>query len=404
MPTLRQIFLRHIAQTSPSPLAFEIERAEGMYLYDTSGKRYMDLIAGIGVSALGHRHERVMQAIERQLKRYLHTTVYGEFVLEPQVAFAERLSQHLPPSLSTVYYCNSGAEAVDGAMKLAKRATGRPHVIACRRAYHGSTQATTALMEPTTYSRGYFPLLPGVRHIDFNREESLERIDENTACVIIEPVQAEAGVRLPAEDEQGEGNFLQKVRQRCDETGALLVFDEVQTGFGRCGKLFALERFGVIPDILALAKGFGGGLPLGAFIASPELMKCLSNNPILGHLTTFGGHPLSCAAGLATLEVLLESELIEQAESKALRFRKQLSGLPQLREIRHAGLLMALEFDSPDHMQALTQHCLKNGLITDWFLFDEHSLRIAPPLIITETQIDEACAIIQDFAPEGSTS
>ncbi len=391
MPSHRALFLRHIAQTGPSPLAFEIERAEGMYLYDTSGKRYMDLIAGIGVSALGHRHERVMQAIEQQMKRYLHTTVYGEFVLEPQVAFAERLSQQLPPSLSSVYYCNSGAEAVDGAMKLAKRATGRPEVVACRRAYHGSTQATTALMEPTTYSRGYFPLLPGVRHMEFNDEKTLEVIDENTACVIVEPVQAEAGVRLP------ENRFLQKLRQRCDKAGALLVFDEVQTGFGRCGELFALRRFKVTPDILALAKGFGGGLPLGAFIASPDLMKHLSNNPILGHLTTFGGHPLSCAAGLATLEVLLESDLIQQVEAKAQRFTKQLSKLPRLREIRQAGLLIALEFDSPDYMQALTQHCLKNGLITDWFLFDEHSLRIAPPLIISEEEIDEACAIISAF-------
>ncbi len=389
MPTLRQLFLQHIAKTSPQPLAFEISKAEGMYLYDTSGKRYMDLIAGIGVSCLGHRHPRVLKAIQRQLNRYLHTTVYGEFVLEPQVAFAERLSRQLPPSLQVIYYTNSGAEAIEGAMKLAKRATGRPKVVACRRAYHGSTQATTALMEPTAYSRGYFPLLPGIHHMDFNENGELEVIDSQTACVIVEPVQAEAGVRLPAND------FLQRLRKRCNETGALLVFDEVQTGFGRCGSLFAFQQWGVVPDILALAKGLGGGLPLGAFIASAELMQTLSKNPALGHLTTFGGHPLSCAAGLATLDTLLEEQLIENVENKARAFINQLESHPAVCEIRHAGLLIAVNFASAKAMQNLTRYCLQNGLITDWFLFDDRSLRIAPPLIISSEQIEEACSILK---------
>ncbi len=388
MPTLRQVFLRNLAQTSPAPLAFEIDHAEGMYLYDRSGKRYMDLIAGIGVSALGHRHPRVLQAIRDQMDRYLHTMVYGEFILEPQVAFAERLSQLLPPSLNVIYYVNSGAEAVEGAMKLAKRATGRPKVVACRKAYHGSTQAATALMEPTTFSRGYFPLLPGVRHIDFNETGDLGLIDEQTACVVVEPVQAEAGVRLPAND------FLKQLRKRCDETGTLLVFDEVQTGFGRCGSLFAFERWGVVPDILVLAKSLGGGLPLGAFIASSDLMSTLSKNPTLGHLTTFGGHPLSCAAGLATLNVLLSEQLIETVEAKSLRFVETLRSHELVCEIRAAGLLIAVSFASPPIMQKVTDYCLKHGLITDWFLFDDCSLRIAPPLIIKETEIDAACEIV----------
>lgn len=388
MPTLRQLFLRHLAKTSSKPLAFEIDHAEGMYLYDTSGKRYMDLIAGIGVSCLGHRHPRVMQALERQMQRYLHTMVYGEFILEPQVAFAERLSRLLPSPLDVVYYTNSGAEAVDGAIKLAKLATGRPDVVACRYAYHGSTQATTALMEPTTYSKGYFPLLPGVKHIDFNKGSDLEAIDAHTACVVVEPVQAEAGVRLPA------NGFLQQLRKRCNETGALLIFDEVQTGFGRCGSLFALQRWEITPDILCLAKSMGGGLPLGAFIASAEQMSLLSTSPPLGHLTTFGGHPLSCAAGLATLQVLLEEQLVKQVEPKAQRFIKNLSGHRLLQEIRGAGLLLALHFESPTAMQSVTNYCLEHGLITDWFLFDSHSLRIAPPLIIEEEQIDQACEII----------
>ncbi len=349
----------------------------------------MDLIAGIGVSCLGHRHPRVLEAIQHQLNRYLHTTVYGEFILEPQVAFAERLTQQLPSSLSVVYYANSGAEAIEGAMKLAKRATGRPNIVACRQAYHGSTQATTALMNPTTYSRGYFPLLPGIHHIDFNTDGSLECIDQHTACVVVEPVQAEAGVRLPAND------FLLRLRKRCDETGALLVFDEVQTGFGRCGSLFAFQQWNVVPDILVLAKSLGGGLPLGAFIASPELMQTLSKNPILGHLTTFGGHPLSCAAGLANLNTLLEEQLVEKVNAKAQSFVQLLEKHPAVCEIRHAGLLMAISFASAEDMQKVTQYCLQNGLITDWFLFDDHSLRIAPPLIISATQIEEACSILR---------
>lgn len=365
----------------------EVERAEGMYLYDPEGKAYLDLIAGIGVSGLGHRHPAVVEAAKAQLDKYLHTLVYGEFVLAPQVQLAELLARCLPDPLDSVYFVNSGTEATEGAMKLAKRHTGRYEIVACKKAYHGSTQGAASLMWPRDFTQGYHPLLPGIRHIEYNCEWCLQQITEKTAAVIMETVQGEWGIRPPVE------GYLQKVRERCNEAGALLIFDEIQAGYGRTGSLFAFEQYGVVPDILLLAKGMGGGMPIGAFVASRAVMSALSDNPILGHITTFGGHPVSCAAALATLKALLESGLIQQVKAKEQLFLELLQH-PAIVEVRSAGLWMAVELESFEVVQAVIGHCLEKGLITDWFLFNSCSLRIAPPLIITEEQIRWACGVI----------
>ncbi len=383
----RELFFRHVAQTSPAPIALEIVSAEGMYLYDTSGKSYLDLIAGISVSSLGHRHPRIVEAIKAQVDRYLHTLVYGEFVLSPQVRLAHLLSQQLPENLSSVYFVNSGSEATEGAMKLAKRFTGRPNIIACKRAYHGSTQGAASLMWPTDFTRPFHPLLPGIRHIDFNCFACLDNIDKHTAAVIVEPVQAEWGVRKPVE------GYLEALRKRCTDTGTLLIFDEIQTGYGRTGKLFALHTFGVIPDILLLAKGMGGGMPIGAFIASDAIMQSLTHDPVLGHITTFGGHPVNCAAGLATLETLLHGSYTDQIPAKEALFRKLLRH-PDILDVRSSGLLMAVELESFDRVLAVLQVCIREGLLSDWFLFNDRSLRIAPPLIIEAPEIEQACRVI----------
>ncbi|MFZ4560931.1 MAG: aspartate aminotransferase family protein [Saprospiraceae bacterium] len=387
--SLRPLFLQHVAPTSPSPLSLEIERAEGCWLYNRSGKRILDLISGISVSSLGHRHPKVVAAIKEQTDRYLHTLVYGEFILEPQVKLAVRLAEQLPPSLNCTYFVNSGAEATEGAMKLAKRLTGRPGFLSCTYAYHGSTQGAASLMWPTDFTRAFHPLLPGIGHIDFNCHRCLDRIDQQTAAVIVETVQAEWGVRKP------DKGYLQALRSRCDETGALLIFDEIQAGYGRTGSLFAFEQYGVVPDILLLAKAMGGGMPLGAFIASRERMASLSHRPVLGHITTFGGHPVSCAAGLAMLEVLLEGDLIAQVPRKEAYFRRLLVH-PAILDVRSAGLLMAVELRSAEDVRNTIHHCLENGVLSDWFLFNDRALRIAPPLSISEEEIEMACATILD--------
>ncbi|MEK7253663.1 MAG: aspartate aminotransferase family protein [Bacteroidota bacterium] len=384
---LRPLFLRHVAQTSDMPLALEIERAEGSWLYDLSGKTYLDLIAGISVSVLGHRHPKVVEAVKTQADRYLHTLVYGEFVLSPQVQLAKLLAENLPPLLDCTYFVNSGAEAVEGAMKLAKRFTGRAEIVACRQAYHGSTQGAASLMSPTTFTQAYHPLLPGIWHIEFNREADLEKISTRTACVILETVQAEAGVRLP------ENDFLKKVRRRCDEVGAMLVLDEIQVGYGRTGSLWTFEQYGIVPDILTLAKGMGGGMPIGAFISSREIMQVLSHEPPLGHITTFGGHPVCCAAALATLQVLLEGDLIGKVKEKEALLRSLLVH-PAIREVRSAGLLMAVELADFETVHRVILRCLENGVLTDWFLFNDRCLRIAPPLTISEEEIRLACRVI----------
>jgi acetylornithine/succinyldiaminopimelate/putrescine aminotransferase len=337
MPNLRQLFLKHLAQTSEFPLMLEIESAEGIYLYDKKGKSYIDLISGIGVSGLGHRHPRVVKAVKDQVDKYMHTLVYGEFVLSPQVQLATLLAEKLPAPLDCVYFVNSGSEATEGAMKLAKRYTGRYEIVSCKNAYHGSTQGSASLMSDPFFTQAFRPLLPGIRHIEFNNEASLHTISEKTACVIVETIQGEYGVQLPTD------NFLKKLKARCDETGALLVLDEIQAGCGRTGSLFAFEQYGIVPDILLLAKGFGGGMPIGAFIASGEVMKVLSFEPLLGHITTFGGNPVCCAAALATLKELVESDLILKVKGKEKLFRDLLIH-PKIKEIRSAGLMMAVEY------------------------------------------------------------
>lgn len=383
----RQLFLHHLAQTSPAPLALEISRSEGLYLFDKDEKKYLDLIAGISVSVLGHRHPVVVKAIKDQIDLYMHTLVYGEFILSPQVKLASLLASLLPENLSTIYLVNSGTEATEGAMKLAKKHTGRTEIISAKFAYHGSTQGAASLMSPSTFTEAFFPLIPHIKHIDFNCITCLERITHQTAAVILEPVQAEYGVRKPA------GNFLKRIAEKCKSTGTLLIFDEIQTGMGRTGSLFAFSNYEVIPDILLLAKGLGGGMPIGAFVSSKEIMSGLSENPVLGHITTFGGHPVSAAAAFATLKFLIESDLIKQVDEKAKRFLSSLSH-PLIKEIRYAGLLMAVDLDDASLVQKVIQLAIKKGLITDWFLFNDRSLRIAPPLTITFDEIDEACDIL----------
>lgn len=397
MLTQRQLFLQRLAPTSPGPLLLEIERGEGVYLYDKNGKSYLDLIAGIGVSSLGHCHPKVTEAIKIQTDRYLHTMVYGEYVLSPQVQLADLMVQNLPDALDSVYFVNSGTEATEGAMKLAKRYTGRTEIIAAKNAYHGSSQGAASLMSPTTFTQAFYPLLPDIKHISFNCETCLMNITEKTACVIVETVQGEAGVYPPLPD------YLYQLRKRCTEVGALLVFDEIQAGYGRTGSLWAFEQQNAVPDILLLAKGMGGGMPIGAFVASQEIMKVLSHNPILGHITTFGGHPVSCAAGLATLQTILEGPYIDEVKRKEALFRSLLKH-SEIITVRSAGLWLAVEFRDFDFLQKIIQHCLADGLVTDWFLFNNRSLRIAPPLIISEEQIRWACNVILTAIDRAMTS
>jgi len=387
MPTLRQQFLSYNAQTTNFPLLLEFERAQGVYLYDKDGRAFMDLISGIGVSNLGHGNPYVQNAIKEQVDKYMHLMVYGEYVQTPQVRFAEKLISLLPDSLQSVYFTNSGAEAVEGALKLAKRFTRRPQIIAFKNSYHGSTQGALSVMGNEEFKQAYRPLLPGISFARFNLVEDLELITTETACVIIETIQGEAGVRVP------DNNYMQALRRRCDETGALLILDEIQAAFGRTGKLFAFEHYGIVPDILLLAKALGGGMPIGAFIASHQVMSVLTENPILGHITTFGGHPVCCAAGLAALEVLLNEQLVAGVEAKEALFRKLLVH-PLINEVRGKGLMLAVEFESFELNKKIIDRCIENGVITDWFLHCSNSMRIAPPLIITPEQIQKACEVI----------
>ena len=365
----------------------EIERGAGIYLYDTDGKSYMDLIAGIGVSCLGHSHPAVVNAAKKQLDDYMHTMVYGEYVLSPQVKLATLITQQLPKSLNAVYLVNSGTEATEGAMKLAKRYTGRYEIIACKKAYHGSSQGAASLMNDDYFTQAYRPLLPGIKHIEYNCDFCLNQISNKTAAVIMEPVQAEWGIRPPLP------GYLQKVRDRCNETGTLLIFDEIQTGYGRSGHLFAFKKYGVVPDIMLIAKGMGGGMPIGGFISSQEILKVFTNNPLLGHITTFGGHPVSCAAALATLETLLDQELYKQVAAKEKLFLDLLKH-DAIKEVRHAGLMIGVELESFEMVSEVIKKCLEGGLIVDWFLFNDKTIRIAPPLIITEAEIRKACEIL----------
>lgn len=385
--SLRPLFLDFVAQTSDTPLGLEVDRAQGVYIYDRAGKGYIDLISGIGVSVLGHCHPEVVEAVQAQAARYMHTMVYGEHIQQPQVQLAQALAAALPSSLCSVYFVNSGAEAVEGAMKLAKRATGRREIVACREAYHGSTQGAASLNSDAYYTQAYRPLLPGIRHIGYNCMGDLARITTETAAVFVETVQGEAGVIPP------QPAYLVALRARCSEVGALLVLDEVQVGMGRTGTLWAFEQFGIIPDVLLLAKGLGGGMPIGAFIANRELMKVLSFRPILGHITTFGGHPVSCAAALATLQVLRNTPLVAWVQSKAQLFRTLLQHRC-IREVRNAGLLMGVELPSFEFVLAVMHYSMAHGVLTDWFLFNNRSVRIAPPLTIEPHEIRQACAVL----------
>jgi acetylornithine/N-succinyldiaminopimelate aminotransferase len=387
MLTLRQLFLANNAQTTDFPLLLEFERAEGVYLYDKEGKAYIDLISGIGVSNLGHSNPQVIQAIKDQVDKYMHLMVYGEYVQTPQVRFAEKLVSILPDNLQSVYFVNSGAEAVEGALKLAKRYTGRQQIIACKNSYHGSTHGALSVMGNENFKQAYRPLLPGVNFITFNSLPDLEMITTETACVIIETIQGEAGIRVP------DIAYMQALRKRCDETGTLLILDEIQAALGRTGKLFAFQHFGIVPDILLLAKALGGGMPIGAFISSNKIMDALKENPILGHITTFGGHPVCCAAGLAALEVLLDKNLVSTVAQKEILMRSLLVH-PAIKGIRGKGLMLAIELDNFELNKNIIDRCIANGVITDWFLHCDNAMRIAPPLIITPDELKKACEVI----------
>lgn len=383
----RELFLRHIGQTSPAPLALEIVKADCCTLYDAEGKEYIDLIGGISVANIGHRHPKVIEAIQKQLDAYLHIMVYGEFVEAPQVQYAKMLTGHLPASLNAVYFTNSGAEAVEGAMKLAKRITNRTQIIAFNNSYHGSTQGALSVMGDEYWRNAFRPLLPDVLHLEYNSVKSLDAITEQTACVIAETVQAEAGIIVP------EKKWIQTLRKKCTETGTLLILDEIQTGFGRTGKLWGFENFDIVPDVLLLGKALGGGMPLGAFIADKKLMDAFTDNPVLGHITTFGGHPVSCAAGMAALKALLEEKWIDTVKSQEELFQSLLVH-PKIKAVRSFGLWMAVEFDSFETNKRVIDACIADGLLTDWFLFASNCLRISPPLIISEGQVRKAAAII----------
>jgi len=384
--TNRDLFFNHLAQTSPAPPALEIKSAKGIYLYGTDGKKYIDLISGISVSNLGHANSKINSAIKKQLDKHSYVMVYGEHIIAPQTEYATLLAKYLPEKLSNVYFVNSGSEAVEGALKLARRFTGRTEIIAFKNAYHGSTHGALSVMGNEMFKQAFRPLLPDVKFLEFNNEKHLHQITPKTACIIVEPIQGEAGVIFP------ENNFLTKLRQRCNETGTLLIFDEIQTGMGRTGKLFAFERYKVVPDILCLAKAFGGGMPLGAFVSSKKIMSVLSRNPALGHITTFGGHPLSCVAGIEAFKQVKSQK--SKVRTKKGELFKNLLVHPKIKEVRGEGLLLAVQFSREEENKEIISRCVENGVITDWFLFNPSAMRIAPPLIISETEIRKSCDVI----------
>ncbi|MDI9355414.1 MAG: aspartate aminotransferase family protein [Chitinophagaceae bacterium] len=380
----KEIFYNWLAQTSSNPIGIEIEKAEGVFLYTPQGKKILDLISGIAVSNIGHRHPTVVEAIKKQLEKYMHIMVYGEVILSPQILLAEALKETLPPPLDNIYFVNSGSEAIEGAMKIAKKMTRRHTIITCKHCYHGSTQGALSLLSDDGMRRKYRPLLPSVLHIEFGNEENLSVINEETACVIIETVQGEAGVRTAST------LYFQKLREKCSHNGALLIVDEIQCGFGRTGFFWAFQDYGFIPDILVSAKGMGGGLPLGAFIAPQHIMQSISNNPPLGHITTFGGNPLSAAASLATMQVIKAENILQNIPFKQALFCSLLLH-PLIKEVRAKGLMMAIELQKDISISKLVSLCLENGILVDWFLFCNNSLRIAPPLTISEDEIHIAC-------------
>lgn len=391
--TQRQLFLQHIAQTSDSPIGLEIVKAEGIYQHDINGKAYMDFISGFSVVNIGHSHPKVIEAVQKQAAEYMHLIVYGEFIEAPQVAYAKLLTDNLPRTLNSIYFTNSGTEATEGAMKLAKRVTGRSKIICFNKSYHGSTQGALSLMGDEYWRNAFRPLLPDIYHFDYGSDEAVNAIDDATACVILETVQAESGVKRASK------GWMQSIRKKCTEHSTLMILDEVQAGFGRTGTLWAFEQFDVIPDVLLLGKALGGGMPLGAFIANTNLMNKLTHNPVLGHITTFGGHPVSCAAGKAALEVLLEGNFIAAVKRKEQILLDHLES-PKILTIRSFGLWAGLEFENFETNKKVIDRCIEKGLITDWFIFAPQCLRVAPPLIITEEELINACALIKQAIDE----
>ena len=389
---LRKQFLRHVAQTSPAPQLIEVERAEGVFFYTPEGKPYYDLISGVSVSNVGHGNNAVVEAVQRQAADYMHIMVYGEMVERPQVELARLLAETLPEPLDSVYFLNSGAEAVEGALKLAKRYTGRTEMISMRRAYHGSTHGAMSMMgapEGEEWKNAFRPLLPDTKAIRFNHKDDLKQITERTACVLCEPVQGEAGVRPP------EDGFLQALRERCSQVGALLIFDEIQVGMGRSGEMFAMQRYGVTPDIVCLAKALGGGMPLGAFVSSQKIMSTLTFDPVLGHITTFGGHPVCCAAGLAAMRFLIDNKVVEDVERKGAMYEELLKDHSAVKEIRRSGLLLAVELGASEKLYRLMDLFIEEGILSDWFLYCDTAFRISPPLIISDEEIGDSVRLIR---------
>lgn len=383
----RHLFYQNVAQTSDFPVAIEVERAEGVYFYSSDGKKYFDLISGVSVCNLGHGHPSVKEAAKQQMDKYMHLMVYGEYIQSPQTKLASKICELLPEPFDNVFFVNSGSEANEGALKLAKRYTGRREIIAFKNAYHGGTHGVLSLMSNPEQSNAFAPLLPEIKLLNYNKIEDLEAITEKTACVVVELIQAEAGII------EGNVEFMHKLREKCNETGALLIADEIQTGMGRTGKLFAFEHYNIVPDILTVAKAFGAGMPLGAFISSKEIMGTLKTNPILGHITTFGGHPVCCAASLAGLKVLLDEKIIESVEAKGQFFRDNLKH-HEIRSIRGKGLFLAVELENFEKVSKLLKICIKNGLVFDWFLYESNFLRVAPPLTISDDEIIEVCKLM----------
>ena len=390
---LRNQFLRHVAQTSPAPQLIEVARAEGVFFYTPEGKPYYDLVSGVSVNNVGHGNRAVVEAVQRQAADYMHIMVYGEMVERPQVEFARALAEALPEPLDSVYFLNSGAEAVEGALKLAKRYTHRTEMISMRQAYHGSTHGAMSMMgqpEGEEWKCAFRPLLPDTKAIRFNNIEDLSLITERTACVLCEPVQGEAGVRPPKD------GYLQALRKRCTEVGALLIFDEIQTGMGRTGEMFAMQKYGVTPDIVCLAKALGGGMPLGAFVSSQQIMSTLTHNPVLGHITTFGGHPVCCAAGLAAMKFLQDNKIVEDVERKGALYEELLKDHPAVKEIRRAGLLLAIELGESEKLYKIMDLFIEEGILSDWFLFCDTAFRISAPLVISDEEIRDSVRIIRN--------
>lgn len=383
----RQVFLQHVAQTSPAPIGIEMVKASGIHLWDIDGKKYVDLISGFSVCNIGHSHPDVVKAVQEQAAAYMHLIVYGEFIESPQVQYAKLLTDHLPSTLNSVYFTNSGAEATEGAMKLAKRVTCRSKIIAFNNAYHGSTQGALSIMGGEYWRNAFRPLLPDIHHFNYDDDTVLSAIDSTVACVILETVQAESGILAPRKE------WLAAIRKKCDEHCVLLILDEIQAGFGRTGSLWAFEQYHIVPDILLLGKALGGGMPLGAFIADRKLMSTLTYDPVLGHITTFGGHPVSCAAGKAAFEILTGNNMIGEVKEKEKILREELNH-PAIVEKKFHGLWMSLQFKDAETNQQIVHQCVKNGLITDWFLFAPDRLRIAPPLTITADELKEVCEVI----------